>query len=196
MNKLPAAKVHYMAAGEYDHSPAIIQWEVTRAPKMKLFRYYNMWSMDKSFMIKVEGNWRQQIQGTKMFKVVGKLNRLKKVLIQLNEDRFAEVEKKEDDNKKELMEYQEKIQKEPRNERIGNEEKKLTKKYIYWKEAKTKYLQQRSKVQWLKYEDVNTSYFHSVIKAKRATTRIFTKTFMGKQSKQQMQYLMLLRSSI
>ncbi|XP_019225845.1 PREDICTED: uncharacterized protein LOC109207390 [Nicotiana attenuata] len=174
VNKLPASEVHYMPAGVYDHSPAIIQWEGTGAPKMRIFRYYNIWSMDKSFMIRVEGTWRQQIQGTKMFKVVGKLNTLNKVLIKLNKDRFAEVEKQEDESMKKLIECQEKIQKETRNERLGKEEKELTKKYIYWKEAKSKYMQQRSKVQWLKYGDMNTSYFHSVIKAKRTATRIFT----------------------
>ncbi|XP_016476039.1 uncharacterized protein LOC107797650 [Nicotiana tabacum] len=174
VHKLPAAKVHYMPAEEYDHSPAIIQWEGDGGPKKKMFRYYNKWSMDSSFMSRVDGSWSQQIQGSKMYQVIGKLNRLKKVLNKLNKDRFSKVGKKEENSMKRLMECHEKIQKEPKNERLSKEEKELTKEYIYWKEAKVKYLQQRSKVQWLKYGDTNTRYFHFLIKAKRIATRVFT----------------------
>ncbi|XP_070056449.1 uncharacterized protein [Nicotiana tomentosiformis] len=78
-----------------------------------------------------------------MFKVVGKLNRLKKVLLKLNKDKFAEVEKQEDVSMEKLVECQDKIQKELVNEMIFKEEKKLTKQYIYWKEAKINYLQQK-----------------------------------------------------
>ncbi|XP_075091459.1 uncharacterized protein LOC142171671 [Nicotiana tabacum] len=146
VNKFPASKVHYMPAGVYDHSPAMIKWEGMGALKMRIFRYYNMWSMDNSFIARVE----------------------------LNKDKFAEVEKREDESMKKLVECQEKIQKDPRNETLGKEEKEVTKQYIYWKEAKLNNLQKMSKVQWLKYGDMNTSYFHSVIKAKRAASRIFT----------------------
>lgn len=58
VNNLPVSKVHYMPAGLYDHSPAVIRCEGTRPSRMKSFRYYNMWSMDKSFKARVEGSWR------------------------------------------------------------------------------------------------------------------------------------------
>ncbi|XP_019263743.1 PREDICTED: uncharacterized protein LOC109241456 [Nicotiana attenuata] len=137
VNKLPAYEVHY------DHSPVMIKWEGTGTPNIRIFRYYNMWSMDNSYMTRVEGSWRQLTKGTSMFKVVGKLNRLKKVMLKLNKDKFAEVEKQEDESMKKLVECQEKIQKGPRNELLFKEEKELTKKYIYWKEAKINYLQQK-----------------------------------------------------
>ncbi|XP_070034408.1 uncharacterized protein [Nicotiana tomentosiformis] len=117
VNKLPASKVLYMPAGVYDHSHAMIKWEGTCVPKMRIFRYYNMWSMDNSFMTR------------------------------LNKDKFSEVEKHEDESMKKLVECQEKIQNDPRNETLGKKEKELTKKYIYWKEAKLNYLQKKSKVQ-------------------------------------------------
>ncbi|XP_009762038.1 uncharacterized protein [Nicotiana sylvestris] len=80
-----------------------------------------------------------------MYRIVGKLNRLKKVLRQLNKDRFSDVEKKEEIWLQKLLEYKEEIQKDPRNEGLSIDEKKMTKEYMYWKEAKIKYLQQRSK---------------------------------------------------
>lgn len=121
-----------------------------------------------------------------MYRIVGKLNRLKKVLRQLNKDKFSDVEKKEEIWLQKLLEYKEEIQKDPRNEGLSIDEKKMTKEYMYWKEAKIKYLQQRSKVQWIKQGDMNTRYFHSVIKAKRIATRIFTiHNSQGKQCKQQ-----------
>lgn len=71
VNKLPVAKVQYLLAEGYDHSPAIIQYEGNDRPRQKVFRYYNMWSMDISFVSKVEGSWGQHIQGSNMYKIVG-----------------------------------------------------------------------------------------------------------------------------
>ncbi|XP_075109235.1 uncharacterized protein LOC142181024 [Nicotiana tabacum] len=72
VNKFPAYEVHYMTAKVYDHIPTMIKWEGISSPKMRRFKYYSMWSMDNSFMTRVEGSWRQPIHGTNMFRVVGK----------------------------------------------------------------------------------------------------------------------------
>ncbi|XP_070015641.1 uncharacterized protein LOC142174362 [Nicotiana tabacum] len=162
VNRLPASEVYYMHAGLYDHSPAVIRWEGTSPSRMRILKYYNIWNMDKSFKERV------------MFKIVGKLNRLKKVLLKLNKEKFAEVEKQEEESMKKLVECQEKIQKDPRNEFLIKEEKDLTHQCIYWKKEKIEYMQQKSKEQWLKYGDMDIKYFRFVIKAKRAASRIFT----------------------
>lgn len=44
-----------------------------------------------------------------------KLNRLKKVLLKLNKDKFTKVEKEVEESMKKLVEYQDKIQKDLRN---------------------------------------------------------------------------------
>lgn len=36
VNRLPAYEVHYMPAGVYDHSHAIIKWDRTGTPKMRI----------------------------------------------------------------------------------------------------------------------------------------------------------------
>lgn len=97
-------------------------------------------------MARVESSWRKSIKGTNMFKIVGKLSRLKKVMLKLNKDKFREVEEQEEESMKKLVECQEKIQKDPRNELLVREEKDLTQQCIYWKKAKTKYFQKKSKV--------------------------------------------------
>lgn len=53
------------------------------------------------------------------------------------------------------------------------EDRVLAKKYEQLKNAQTQYLQQKCKMGWLKEGDMNTKYFHSVIKAKRNQSRVF-----------------------
>lgn len=81
-----------------------------------------------------------------MYKLVGKLNRLKKILLKLNKEKFVEVKKQEDESIGKLVDYQGKIQKDSRNELLIIEEKEFTQQCIYWKKAKTDYLQQKNKV--------------------------------------------------
>lgn len=49
-----------------------------------------------------------------------------------------------------------------------------TKQCIYWKKARDEFLKQTSKVQWLKYGDQNTKFFHNMIKARRTINIVFT----------------------
>lgn len=69
--------------------------------------------MASEFKTKVKGSWEHHIKGTKVHQMVGKLNRLKKVLKSLNKETFVEVEVKADQSMKELKKCQEKIQQNP-----------------------------------------------------------------------------------
>lgn len=55
-----------------------------------------MWSMDSDYQRRVQLSWREHIVGTVMYKLMGKLNRLKTTLRALNRDKFDEVERKVD----------------------------------------------------------------------------------------------------
>ena len=52
-----------------------------------------MWSLAPEFQNKVKVSWQDKSDGRHMFRVVRKLNRLRKVLKTLNKDQFSEVEK-------------------------------------------------------------------------------------------------------
>lgn len=65
-----------------------------------------MWSMDPDFKFKVANSWNAGIKGTKMYQTVGKMNRLKRILKQLNKTKFNDIELKAEQAKVELEECQ------------------------------------------------------------------------------------------
>ncbi|XP_019258688.1 PREDICTED: uncharacterized protein LOC109236903 [Nicotiana attenuata] len=167
MTMLPASTVHYMTEGLYDHSPAIISWDNRKQMGNKHFKYFNMWSMDPDFKDKVAESWSIGINGTKMYQIVGKLNRLEGVLKQLNRTKFSNIEGKTEQAKKDLKECQQHMQPNPLNQGLIEREQKLASNYRRYKEASDQFLWQKSKVQWLKQGNKNNKYFHSYMKARR-----------------------------
>lgn len=130
--------------------------------------------MDPDFKKKVGDSWTPEIAGTKMYQLVGKLNRLNKVLKQLNKTKFSDIEIKAGQAKEELLECQKQIQLDPLNTGLIGREHDLANKYSRLKKASDQFLRQKSKIQWLKQGDQNNRYFHSYMKARRNANRIFS----------------------
>lgn len=90
--------------------------------RKKQFRYFNMWSILPEFQIKVQEVWKKEIHGTKMYQLIGKLNKTKSVLMKLNKKRFSDVERRAEAAMEQLTECQRKIQNDPRNVELIEEE--------------------------------------------------------------------------
>ncbi|XP_019267174.1 PREDICTED: uncharacterized protein LOC109244526 [Nicotiana attenuata] len=162
--KLPASVVHDRNEWLFDHCPAVISWEHGNKGKNKLFKYYNMWSLAADFKEKVKAGWKTERNGTKMYELVGKLHRIKHTLQHLNKDKFSEVEKKADEAIMKLQKFQEDIQNDYCGTELIEEEKKLSQECRSWNKAREQYLRQKSKIQWLTQDDMNTKFFHSMMK--------------------------------
>ncbi|XP_019246420.1 PREDICTED: uncharacterized protein LOC109226071 [Nicotiana attenuata] len=102
-----------------------------------------MWSMIPEFQQRVQQEWKKEIQGTRMYQLVGKLNRTKGVLLKLNKERFSDVEKREEEAMEQLTECQRKIQKDPRNRDLIDGEIQLMKESARWKTSREQFLRQR-----------------------------------------------------
>ncbi|WMV45528.1 hypothetical protein MTR67_038913 [Solanum verrucosum] len=60
------------------------------------------------------------------------------------------------------------------NTQLITEEMESSKEVQKWTLARNKFMQQRSKCQWLKLGDYNTKFFHQMLKARRSNNRIFS----------------------
>ncbi|XP_070018366.1 uncharacterized protein [Nicotiana sylvestris] len=78
--------------------------------------------MHEEFQIKVQEVWKKEIHGTKMYQLIGKLNRTKSVLLKLNKEKFSNVERRAEAAMEQLTECQRKIQNDPRNVELIEEE--------------------------------------------------------------------------
>lgn len=84
-----------------------------------------MWNLIPEFKPRVQEVWKTELKRTKMYKLVGKMNKTKSVLQRLNKERFSYIEGKEEIAMARLIECQEKIQKDRRNGELINEEIRL-----------------------------------------------------------------------
>ncbi|XP_075108885.1 uncharacterized protein LOC142180721 [Nicotiana tabacum] len=143
MTYLPASEVHFMSEEIYDHCPAVLNWERGNTGHKKQFRYFNMWSLLPEFKTKVQKVWKTELKGTKIYKLVGKMNITKYVLQRLNKERFSVIEGNAEIAMARLINCQEKIQKDPRNADLINEEVSLLQESIKWKVAKEQFFTQK-----------------------------------------------------
>lgn len=118
LSQLPVSMVHYMTEGLFDHSPAMINWENGNQRINRPFKYLNIWSMDPEFKVRVGDSWNNEIRGTIMYQLVGKLNMLKKVLQRLNRNKFSDIELKAEQAKEELEKCRKQIQRSPTNKSL------------------------------------------------------------------------------
>ncbi|XP_060190443.1 uncharacterized protein LOC132619609 [Lycium barbarum] len=173
LTSLPSSEVHYGNEGVMDHCPAIISWDTGQQTHNGRFNYFNMWSQDLIFQQLVKENMERDISGTQMYKLVGKLNRLKSALRSLNRTQFKDVELTAEKAKKELDACQTTLQLDPRNISLIEHEVQLRREYQNRDKARKQFLVQKCKMHWLAQGDMNTKYFHSMLKTRRNTNRIF-----------------------
>ncbi|XP_047258946.1 uncharacterized protein LOC124891184 [Capsicum annuum] len=166
VSNLPASKACFLQEGLYDHCPVLVHWEKHNMSRTRQFRYFNMWSLAPDFLRKIKSSWDERIVGRRMFQVVGKLNRLKSVLKQLNWDRFSDIENKVTVAMEQLLNCQVRIQQSQSTE-LFDEEMQLAKQCEQLQNTKHQYLNQKCKAKWLQEGDQNTALFHRYLKARR-----------------------------
>ncbi|XP_070005621.1 uncharacterized protein [Nicotiana sylvestris] len=162
-------------------STVMINWDTGNQKTNRPFKYFNIWSLDPEFKARVEDSRKNGIRGTKIYQLVGKLNRLKKLLKLLNRSKFSDIELKTEQAKEELEKCQQQIQQSPISQSLATKEQELKNNYRRAKQAADQFLTQKSKVLWLKHGDQNNRYFHSFMKARRnANKKISIKDSKGR----------------
>ncbi|PHU20013.1 hypothetical protein BC332_11164 [Capsicum chinense] len=92
----------------------------------------------------------------------------------MNRERFSVIELRDKKTNENLWKCQGKLQKDPKNMLVIAEESKLAQQYAELKQASEKFLQQKSKIQWLREGDSSTRFYHNYLKVERNNNRIFS----------------------
>ncbi|XP_074299375.1 uncharacterized protein LOC141630457 [Silene latifolia] len=138
-----SVEMNYMCAnflpeGIFDHTPCLIQSSSKQECCRKPFKYYNMWGKSSVFLANLMEWWNDDVQGTKMCRIVRKLKHLKHHLKRFNKDQFDDIENCSE-------------------KQAHGEVKEL-------QQACALFLSQKAKLAWSRDGDTNSKFFHGEIK--------------------------------
>ncbi|XP_074293081.1 uncharacterized protein LOC141619991 [Silene latifolia] len=92
---------HFLSPGISDHSPAMLSFHDNDMPK-RSFKFLNAWLDHPDFSKIVVENWKGNIQGNPMFRLMSKLRNVKHGLRKLHTDHFANINQRVRDKREEL----------------------------------------------------------------------------------------------
>uniref|UniRef100_A0A803PWX2 Reverse transcriptase domain-containing protein n=1 Tax=Cannabis sativa TaxID=3483 RepID=A0A803PWX2_CANSA len=171
---MPDSEAVFLPELTFDHSPILVSIYRDWCSGKKPFRYYNMWKLAPNFDTKVRQCWQGDVNGTKMFKVVSKLKRLKPTLKQINQEGFSEIQKADLMAKNELIAAQDALTKNPSSLQLMEAEQEVTRRYKEIHKAYSMFLSQKAKINWASFGDENLAFFHASLKSRRMQNKIFS----------------------
>ncbi|XP_062085792.1 uncharacterized protein LOC133791901 [Humulus lupulus] len=138
----------------------------------KPFQFFNMWTEYEGFKDAVMQSWNKSINAHGSEGIMRKLRRLTHVLRQFNKREIGDVEHKFNLAKETYNSTQYQLQHDPHSAEFQTEERASFENLVQQARYYDSYLRQRSKVNWLRFGDDNTAYFHACLKQRKASNRI------------------------
>uniref|UniRef100_A0A1S3ZI61 Uncharacterized protein n=1 Tax=Nicotiana tabacum TaxID=4097 RepID=A0A1S3ZI61_TOBAC len=177
-----------MDPGCLDHSPLSIKFEDNEERESRPFKFLNHLVEHKEFLTRVKEPWQKGNGENKMKDVWCKLKRVKHAMKELNKAEYNEVNKKINRCRHQLTELQEQMKDPGQKEYMIMVEKDMKAQLEKWLEVEESIMKQKSKVNWLKLGDGNTTYFHASMKNRCCQNKIKSLTKANEvvvQSKQE-----------
>ncbi|XP_074288423.1 uncharacterized protein LOC141613582 [Silene latifolia] len=91
-DQFPTVYANFLPEGHFDHNPCLIGLADSGQHRNMPFKYFNMWSLSPDFHNCVSISWQYRYEGTKMFRVIQKLRRLKPALKSINRSGYSNIE--------------------------------------------------------------------------------------------------------
>uniref|UniRef100_A0A803NI13 Uncharacterized protein n=1 Tax=Cannabis sativa TaxID=3483 RepID=A0A803NI13_CANSA len=158
---LPDSEAVFLPELSFDHNPILVsiyrEWNSGKKP----FPYYNMWKLAPDFNAKVSQCWQGDIAGTRMFKMVSKLRRLKPLLKLINQEGFSDIQKADTIARNDLIAAQAAMTKNPLSFQLMAAEQEANKRYNEVHKAFSMFMSQKAKLNWASYGDENSAFFHA-----------------------------------
>ncbi|XP_062074066.1 uncharacterized protein LOC133778209 [Humulus lupulus] len=169
----------------FPESVAVIRWDIFSdhcyyliktlqevVSGFKPFRFFNMWIEHAKFKNTVMDCWNKLVNALGLDKVMVQLKRLSRVLRQFNKHEIGDVECNFQAAKERYNRAQTQCQQAPHIDVFQIEEQTTFNMLVQQYRVYDSYLRQRSKVNWLRFGDDNTTYFHACLKQWKEINRI------------------------
>ncbi|XP_048502731.1 uncharacterized protein LOC125498546 [Beta vulgaris subsp. vulgaris] len=170
--EFPTTETRFMPEGLFDHSPMLLQIHQVKRKGASPFRFYKMWCEAPEFLRRVREAWSSPVNGTPMFCVMQRLKRVKAEMQELDKVGFKDIQIADCKTYEYLLECQKQLQQRQDGE-ICAKEKEAANEYRKVHAHYISFLQQKSKYEWIKMGDENTSLFHRAIRKRRTQNAIY-----------------------
>ncbi|GJR54457.1 hypothetical protein Tco_1404978 [Tanacetum coccineum] len=154
-----------------DHSPAVLRIPLATKHPPKTFKFVNVTTTLPRFKEFVNVGWGALFSGFHMYRVVKKLKSLKKPLRQLLYEK-GNLHENVIKLRFELDRVQSDLDLDPFNNDLRDEEAIYVRAFMDALIMEERFLKQKSKVEWLRVGDSNSTYFHKSVKGRVNRNRI------------------------
>ena len=165
------AMTEVLLPGLSDHYPLVTRLNFrpgTGRSKFYPFKILNFWADHPAFLELVKDAWNSDVFGTPMYRLTRKLKSVKAILKAFNFHSFAKLRERVVDARETLNQAQSMLLNNLYDPLLVENEKRCLKAFHDLACAEEGFLKQKSRIQWLKLGDQNTSFFHKAIKARNA----------------------------
>ncbi|XP_062075412.1 uncharacterized protein LOC133779470 [Humulus lupulus] len=155
-----------------DHCYLLIKQGDIHSRGVKPFRFFNMWDAHDKFREVVLQNWARPIEGQGLFRLVGKLTRLKHTLKKFNWRTMGDVTYNYEESRTKYQLAQNALCSDPLNDELLSKEKEAQQSFFRYEKIYSSYIRQKSKTTWLRFGDENATFFNASLKKRQLTNRI------------------------
>ncbi|KAL0438678.1 UNVERIFIED_CONTAM: hypothetical protein Slati_2350800 [Sesamum latifolium] len=135
-----------------------------------------MWADQPEFIATVEEGWSLNVEGTTQFKLCKKLKALKNSLKAFNGLHYSHISVRAKEANLALQNAQLRLEFNPRDAAVWDSLGALRKKAVFLAEAERHFYYQKAKIHFLKMGDMNTKFFHDMVKKNAAKRSILAIT--------------------
>ena len=175
LDLFPHAFTEVLLPGFSDHCPFVTSLKANPDPgprKLFPFKFFNFWADHPDFIGLVKEAWSIEVFGTPMFRLTRKLKGVKAILKAFNFRSFGRLHERVVAAREALYQAQSALLNNPSNPMLGENEKSWLKNYHDLAIAEEGFLKQKSRIQWLKLGDHNSSFFHKAVKVRNARSAL------------------------
>ena len=167
----PTACVLFQPNRISDHSPCVLKFPSLSRSRPKPFKFANFLAKKPEFLDLVKQYWSDVYTGHHMFRLAKMLKALKSPMRTLL-IKQGNIHRRVTRAREALDEIQCAIDKDPLNAQLKEKEVTCLKTFHDAALDEEMFLKQKSKIEWLKVGDSNTSFFHNSVKCKNHRSRI------------------------